>query len=113
MDQILIYSLAISIVFLLYKYAETRMKKVVDEDGNPVVKPLKPVIHDTFVVLMSSAIGLYIYSQFDLKKAAVESPSLLRCSRFRNGWVALGRHGSSGGAPKDSSGKKLTKSTTS
>lgn len=75
MDQIFIYSLAISIVFLLYKYAETRMKKSIDENGNQVMAPLKPVIHDTFVVLMSSAIGLYIYSQFDLKTSVAESPT--------------------------------------
>jgi uncharacterized membrane protein len=75
MDQIFIYSLAISIVFLIYKYAETRMKKTYDDEGNIVVGPMKPVIHDTFVVLMSSAIGLYVYSQFDIKSKAVESPT--------------------------------------
>ena len=75
MDQIFIYSLAISIVFLLYKYAETRIRKTVDEEGNQIIRPLKPIIHDTFVVLMSSAIGLYIYSQFDLKTSTIESPT--------------------------------------
>jgi hypothetical protein len=75
MDQIFIYALAISIVFLLYKYAETRIKKTVDEEGNVIVSPMKPVIHDTFVVLMSSAIGMYVYSQFDVKTTAVESPT--------------------------------------
>jgi len=75
MEKILIYSLAISIVFLLYKYAETRLKRSVDESGNQISAPLKPVIHDTFVVLMSSAIGMYIYSQFDLKSNTVEPPS--------------------------------------
>ncbi len=75
MEQIFIYSLAISTVFLLYKYAETRMKKTVDDSGNQIVPPLKPVIHDTFVVLMSSAIGLYIYSQFDLSKTSAEPPT--------------------------------------
>jgi len=75
MDKIFVYALAISIVFLLYKYAETRIKKTVDEEGNVIVTPMKPVIHDTFVVLMSSAIGMYVYSQFDLKTTAVESPT--------------------------------------
>lgn len=75
MDQIFIYALAISIVFLLYKYAETRIKKTVDEEGNVIVSPMKPVIHDTFVVLMSSAIGMYVYSQFDVKTKAVDSPT--------------------------------------
>lgn len=75
MDQIFIYSLAISIVFLLYKYAETRMRKTYDDDGNLVVAPMKPVIHDTFVVFMSSAIGLYVYSQFDIKSKSVDPPA--------------------------------------
>lgn len=75
MEKILIYSLAISIVFLLYKYAETRLKRSVDESGNQISPPLKPVIHDTFVVLMSSAIGMYIYSQFDLKTNIAEPPT--------------------------------------
>ena len=75
MEQILIYSLAVSLVFLLYKFAETRVKKSVDESGNPISAPMKPVIHDTLVVFMSSAIGMYVYSQFDLKSKVTEPPA--------------------------------------
>jgi len=56
-----VYSLAISVVFFLFKFLE--MKFQPDDDK----KPLKIVIKETMLVYTSSIVGIYMYSQFDIK----------------------------------------------
>jgi uncharacterized membrane protein len=59
MQDIFIYSLAISTVFFLYKFLE--MKFVPEEER----KPLNVIVKETLIVYFVSVIGIYIYSQFD------------------------------------------------
>lgn len=61
MTDMFVYSLAISVVFFLFKFLE--MKFQPDDDK----KPLKIVIKETMLVYTSSIVGIYMYSQFDIK----------------------------------------------
>jgi hypothetical protein len=61
MTEIFIYSLAISTVFFLFKFLE--MKFVPDDEK----KPLKAVIKESLLVYFASVVGIYMYSQFDVK----------------------------------------------
>jgi hypothetical protein len=61
MKDTLIYSLAISVVFFLFKFLE--MKFLPDEEK----KPLKVIIKETLLVYFASFIGINLYAQFDVK----------------------------------------------
>ena len=71
------YSLAISVVFFLFKFLE--MKFHSDDEK----KPLKVVIKETLMVYSASMVGIYMYSQFDVTElkggkstmAFVDNPS--------------------------------------
>jgi hypothetical protein len=54
----IIVPLAISIVYLLFKFIE--MKFILKEN-----KPLKDIVRDTFIVYISSALGMYAMEQMD------------------------------------------------
>ena len=77
MKDIYFYALAISVVFFLFKFLE--MKFQPDDEK----KPLKAVIKESAMVYSASVLGIYIYSQFDIKElsggkstlAFVDSPS--------------------------------------
>ena len=62
MTEIFIYSLAISVVFFLFKFLE--MKFTADEEK----KPLKVIVRETLLVYFASVFGIYLYSQFDNKE---------------------------------------------
>jgi len=64
----MMYSLAISVVFVLFKFVE--MKFATDDDK----KPLKRIFRDAIMVFITSVIGIYLYSQFDIKIAKKASP---------------------------------------
>jgi hypothetical protein len=59
MTDMYMYSLAISVVFFLFKFLE--MKFHSDDEK----KPLKVVIKETLMVYSASMVGIYMYSQFD------------------------------------------------
>jgi hypothetical protein len=77
MKDIYFYALAISVVFFLFKFLE--MKFQADDEK----KPLKVVIKESAMVYSASVLGIYIYSQFDIKElnggkstmAFVDTPS--------------------------------------
>jgi hypothetical protein len=54
----IIVPLAIAIVYLLFKFIE--MKFILKEN-----KPLKDIVRDTFIVYISSALGMYGMEQMD------------------------------------------------
>ena len=61
MTETFIYSLAISCVFFLFKILE--MKFLLEDER----KPLKVIIKDTLFVYCSAFMGIFLYSQFDIK----------------------------------------------
>jgi hypothetical protein len=64
MGNNLFYSFAVTFIFFLFKFLEAKFQK---EDER---KPLKILIRETLVVFISSMIGIYLYSQFDLSHLA-------------------------------------------
>ncbi len=62
MTDIFAYSLAISVVFFLFKFLEMKFQS--DDEK----KPLKVVIRETMMVYSASFVGIYMYSQFDMKE---------------------------------------------
>jgi len=62
MTDIFVYALAISVVFFLFKFLE--MKFQTDDEK----KPLKIVIKESAMVYSASVLGIYMYSQFDIKE---------------------------------------------
>ena len=62
MTDIFFYALAISVVFFLFKFLE--MKFQADDEK----KPLKNVIKESAMVYSASVLGIYMYSQFDIKE---------------------------------------------
>lgn len=61
MTEVFLYSLAIATIFFLFKFLE--MKFTADDEK----KPLKLVVRETLLVYCASVIGIYLYSQFDIK----------------------------------------------
>jgi len=61
MTDVFVYSLAISVVFFLFKFLEMKFQD--DEEK----KPLKVVIRETLMVYSASVLGIYMYAQFDIK----------------------------------------------
>ena len=59
MTDVFVYSLAISVVFFLFKFLE--MKFMSDDEK----KPLKVIVKETLAVYFASVSGIYLYSQFD------------------------------------------------
>jgi hypothetical protein len=62
MTETLIYSLAISTIFFLFKFLE--MKFLPDDEK----KPLKVIIKETMFVYFSAVMGIFLYSQFEVKE---------------------------------------------
>jgi hypothetical protein len=62
MTETLIYSLAISTMFFLFKFLE--MKFLPDDEK----KPLKVIIKETILVYFSAFMGIILYAQFDIKE---------------------------------------------
>lgn len=61
MKESFIYSLAISVIFFLFKFLEM---KFLPEDEK---KPLKVILKETLLVYFSAIAGIILYSQFDMK----------------------------------------------
>ena len=61
MKEVFIYSLAISVVFFLFKFLEM---KFLPEDEE---KPLKVLMKETLLVYFACVSGIMLYSQFDVK----------------------------------------------
>jgi hypothetical protein len=61
MKESFIYSLAISVIFFLFKFLEM---KFLPEDEK---KPLKVILKETLLVYFSAIAGIMLYSQFDMK----------------------------------------------
>ena len=61
MKESFIYSLAISVIFFLFKFLEM---KFLPEDEK---KPLKVIIKETLLVYFAAVTGIMLYSQFDIK----------------------------------------------
>lgn len=62
MENLFYYSITISVLYFLIKLLELRFNKSDQE------KPLKVILKDSFIVFLSSVIGIYILSQFMLKE---------------------------------------------
>ena len=62
MKDIYFYALAISVVFFLFKFLEMKFQS--DDEK----KPLKAVIKESAMVYSASVLGIYMYSQFDIKE---------------------------------------------
>ena len=62
MTDMFVYSLAISVVFFLFKFLEMKFQS--DDEK----KPLKVVIRETMMVYSAALVGIYMYSQFDIKE---------------------------------------------
>ena len=61
MKESFIYSLAISVIFFLFKFLE--MKFLPEEEK----KPLKVIFKETLLVYFAAVAGIILYSQFDVK----------------------------------------------
>ena len=61
MKESFIYSLAISVIFFLFKFLEM---KFLPEDEK---KPLKVIIKETLLVYFASVTGIMLYSQFEIQ----------------------------------------------
>jgi hypothetical protein len=61
MKESFIYSLAISVIFFLFKFLEM---KFLPEDEK---KPLKVILKETLLVYFAALAGIILYSQFDIK----------------------------------------------
>jgi hypothetical protein len=68
MEQIMMYSLAITVVFVLFKFVEMRFAS--DDDK----KPLKVLFREALMVFITSTLGIYLYSQFDIKISEKRTP---------------------------------------
>lgn len=62
MENLFYYSITISIIYFLIKILELKYS------DNKEEKPLKVVLKDSFIVFLSSVVGIYILSQFMLKE---------------------------------------------
>tara|TARA_Y100001970_G_scaffold237392_1_gene297858 strand:+ start:394 stop:657 length:264 start_codon:yes stop_codon:yes gene_type:complete len=62
MENLFYYSITISIIYFLIKLLELKYS------DNKEEKPLKVVLKDSFIVFLSSVVGIYILSQFMLKE---------------------------------------------
>jgi hypothetical protein len=62
MTDIFFYALAISVVFFLIKFLERKFQA--DDEK----KQLKIVIKESAMVYSASVLGIYMYSQFDIKE---------------------------------------------
>ena len=62
MENLFYYSITISVLYFLIKLLELRFNKSDQE------KPLKVILKDSFIVFLSSVVGIYILSQFMLKE---------------------------------------------
>ncbi len=69
MKDLFFYSLAISVVFFLFKFLEMKFQQEDDK------KPLKVVLKETFSVYFASVLGIYMYSQFDVSNMSGGSSS--------------------------------------
>ena len=71
MDSLFVHAGIISILYLTLKYAEMRLI-------NKEMKPIKEIVRDTFVVFVSTVLGMYLISEFmpsaaSLKKEATKA----------------------------------------
>jgi len=67
MKETFIYSLAISVIYFLFKFLE--MKFLPEEEK----KPLKVIFKETLLVYFAAVLGIVLYSQFDITSLTLDN----------------------------------------